>query len=471
MPKSSVATLDLRDQAKNYSSRKGTKIDRIVVHHMAGKLTWQQCLAAFKSRNGSATYIIDKDGVCAYVVDEQYRPWTTSTAVIDNRAITIEVANDETGGDWHVSDRNYAILLDLLTDICKRYGLTLTYTGNKATSVLQAHRWWSSTLCPGPYLYGKFPEIATEVQRRLKEDNSKMTTLKNGFSTFTANGVTCGVYKGKYIGLIVPDKPAQLKDMDAPVYILSKAGNDLFEMTGSDANAAGTIYGPYCSIDGKAGQPADPTNYLVFLIDKDGKLTHGEWDGQYRDPASIAYMCSPQAIFSTDGIRYAHYRGSKAYTSSWYQAFIVHFTDGTYGNGVSRGAVQPKYIWQALQSMGADVVAFMDGGSGSVGSAQMLYWDGTKMTAYQSSGRAVADITVIYNKAVDSKTAEDAADSGAEDASAAEIAALKAQVEGLTAQLETATKEAETAKSDRDAAKAEASALEEKIKKIREIVA
>ena len=293
------------------------------------------------------------------------------------------------------------------------------------------------------------------------------TMTKNGFTEFKAGGVTCGIYKGAHIGLIVPDKPAQLKDMDTSVYILSKAGNNLFEMGGSGGNAYGTIYGPYCSIDGKAGQPADSTNYLFFMVGKDGKLTHGEWDGKYRDPASIAYMCSPQAIFSTDGIRYAHYRGSKAYTSAWYQAFVVHFTDGTYGNGVSRSAVQPKYIWQALQSMGADVVAFMDGGSGGVGSAQMLYWDGAKMATYQSSGRAVADITVIYNNVV----GESAAESPAESTDTAEIAALKAQVEGLSAQLETATKEAETAKSDRDAAKAEAAALEEKIKKIREIVA
>lgn len=281
------------------------------------------------------------------------------------------------------------------------------------------------------------------------------TMIANGFTEFQAGGVTCGVYKGKYIGLIVPDKPAQLKDMDAPVYILSKAGNDLFEMTGSDANAAGTIYGPYCSIDSKAGQPADPTNYLVFLVDKDGKLTHGEWDGQYRDPATIAYMCSPQAIFSIDGIRYAHYRGSKSYTSSWYQAFVVHFTDGSYGNGVSKGAVQPKYIWQALQNMGADVVAFMDGGSGGVGSAQMLYWDGTKMATYQSSGRAVADITVIYNKTVGGSTAEST--------DTAEIAALKAQVEGLSAQLETVTSEAEKAKSERDTATAKAKKYEDAI--------
>ena len=47
------------------------------------------------------------------------------------------------------------------------------------------------------------------------------------------------------------------------------------------------------------------------------------------------------------------------------------------------------------------MVAFLDGGSGGIGSAQQLYWDGSKMPEYQSSGRAVADITVIYNNAVE----------------------------------------------------------------------
>ncbi|MDD5880990.1 hypothetical protein [Stecheria intestinalis] len=292
--------------------------------------------------------------------------------------------------------------------------------------------------------------------------------IGNGFHQFKANGVTCSVYKGKHIGLIVPDKPAQLMDMDAEVQILSKCGNDLYEMTGSAANPAGQIYGPYSAIDHKkSGQPADSKNYLYFQVDNDGKVSYGDWDGVYRDPDGIEYLCSPQSIFSDSGIKYALYRGSAAYTAAWYWAYVVHFSDGTFGNGVSRGAVQPKYIWQALRELGADVVAFMDGGSGGIGSAQQLYWDGSKMTTYQSSGRAVADITVIYNKAVGGTSTERPTES----TDAAKIAALKAQVEGLSAQLEAAAKEAETAKSDRDAVKAEAAALEEKIKKIREIVA
>ena len=226
--------------------------------------------------------------------------------------------------------------------------------------------------------------------------------IGNGFHEFKANGVTCSVYKGTHIGLIVPDKPAQLKDMDADVQILSKCGNDLFEMAGSAANQAGQIYGPYSSIDHKkSGQPTDSKNYLYFIVDTDGKVSYGDWDGAYRDPSGIAYLCSPQSIFSDSGIKYALYRGSAAYTAAWYWAYIVHFSDGTFGNGVSRGAVQPKYIWQALRELGADVVAFMDGGSGGIGSAQQLYWDGSKMSEYQSSGRAVVDITVIYNSSIE----------------------------------------------------------------------
>ena len=226
--------------------------------------------------------------------------------------------------------------------------------------------------------------------------------IDSGFHEFKANGVTCSVYKGTHIGLIVPDKPMQLRDMDADVAILSKAGNDLFEMSGGNGNEVGQIYGPYSSIDHKkSGQPDDAKNYLYFMADTDGKLTYGDWDGVYRDPAGISYLCSPQSIFSDSGIKYALYRGSAAYTAAWYWAYVVHFSDGTYGNGVSRGAVQPKYIWQALRDLGADVVAFLDGGSGGIGSAQQLYWDGSKMAEYQSSGRAVADITVIYNSTIE----------------------------------------------------------------------
>lgn len=50
---------------------------------------------------------------------ERDRSWCTSSSSNDNRAITIEVANDggaDTG--WHVSDKALESLIDLLVDIC-----------------------------------------------------------------------------------------------------------------------------------------------------------------------------------------------------------------------------------------------------------------------------------------------------------------------------------------------------------------
>lgn len=37
-----------------------------------------------------------------------------------NQAVTIEVANDENGGEWHVSDESYQALIELCEDICRR---------------------------------------------------------------------------------------------------------------------------------------------------------------------------------------------------------------------------------------------------------------------------------------------------------------------------------------------------------------
>ena len=393
MPKSSVATLDLRDQAKNYSSRKGTKIDRIVVHHMAGKLTWQQCLAAFKSRNGSATYIIDKDGVCAYVVDEQYRPWTTSTAVIDNRAITIEVANDETGGDWHVSDRNYAILLDLLTDICKRYGLTLTYTGNKATSVLQAHRWWSSTLCPGPYLYGKFPEIATEVQRRLKEDNSKMTIPK-GYSKQTINNHAYMIYRqkdGQKIGVLSAGgknlKAISAHDSPDALIYAKIGGSNFFQMAqGADF---GTHYGDEVSPLNGVYQIVPTQNTTIYYNLETGK--YGNCTGYYPDKSENVF--SPSVVFHDGTYEYAKMVGvNHVNTASIYTA-LIRLKDGTYIMTLSASTTTPKTMYNDFRSIdGFESMAVLDGG----GSAQMQAWHDGKMDSVRVTSRLLPSVVAFY---------------------------------------------------------------------------
>ena len=145
------------------------KIDTITIHHMATIATAEACAASFlpASRKASANYCIGNDGSVALSVPEEYRSWCSSSYENDNRAITIEVSNDGRAPDWHVGDVAMEKLLALCVDICRRNGIErLNYTGD-TTGNLTKHKWFQSTLCPGPYLESKFPWIAEEVNRRL----------------------------------------------------------------------------------------------------------------------------------------------------------------------------------------------------------------------------------------------------------------------------------------------------------------
>jgi len=153
----------------NCNKPRNHNIDTITIHHMAGNLTVEQCGSVFAptSRKASSNYGIGTDGRVGLYVDEANRSWCSSSYANDNRAITIEVANDQIGGNWHVSDTALEKLIDLCVDICKRNGITkLNYTGNKSGN-LTMHKWFAATACPGPYLESKFLYISQEVNAKL----------------------------------------------------------------------------------------------------------------------------------------------------------------------------------------------------------------------------------------------------------------------------------------------------------------
>ena len=91
----------------NSTNPRSNSISKITIHHMAGNLTIEQCGQGFsnKKRQASSNYGIDSDGRIGLYVDEANRSWASSNRVNDNQAVTIEVANDEVGGNWHVSDK------------------------------------------------------------------------------------------------------------------------------------------------------------------------------------------------------------------------------------------------------------------------------------------------------------------------------------------------------------------------------
>ena len=171
MIKSSLTSRVVEASTKNYSQgRSGYKVCKITPHHMAGVLSAKRCGELFQNpkRQASSNYGIGNDGEIACYVGEENRAWTSSSKTNDCQAITIEVSNCEYGGEWKISNKAWASLVNLCVDICKRYNFKLTYDGTKNGS-LTRHNMFANTSCPGQYLQSRFQELADTVNSKLEE--------------------------------------------------------------------------------------------------------------------------------------------------------------------------------------------------------------------------------------------------------------------------------------------------------------
>lgn len=183
-------------------------IDKITIHHAAGKVSVETMgnIFAPASREASSNYGIGTDARVGLYVDEKHRAWTSGSAANDYRAVTIEVANDTIGGNWHVSDKVLAKLIVLCADICKRNGIKkLNYTGN-ASGNLTLHKFFQATACPGPYLESKMKYIADEVNKRItvmyriRKSWKDAASQKGAYSSLVSAKAECDkAGKGYYV--------------------------------------------------------------------------------------------------------------------------------------------------------------------------------------------------------------------------------------------------------------------------------
>ena len=150
-------------------------IDTITIHCYVGQVTAKQGCDYFATttRKASCNYVVGRDGSIGLCVPEGDRSWCSSSASNDNRAVTIECASDTTH-PYAVTDQAFNALIDLITDICTRNGITkLLWEGDPALigqvdrQNMTVHRWFANKACPGDYLYNKHGEIATAVNARL----------------------------------------------------------------------------------------------------------------------------------------------------------------------------------------------------------------------------------------------------------------------------------------------------------------
>lgn len=160
----------------NHSGKRTQAISKITPHHMSGNLSIETCGKVFapKSRKASSNYGIGSDGRVGLYVDEANRPWTSSSAYNDQRAVTIEIANSQCGGNWPVSGAAWNTLVDLCVDIIRRNpGIKradgrpgLNYTGDRNGS-LTKHKMFSNTDCPGTYLDRRMKDLEKAVNAKL----------------------------------------------------------------------------------------------------------------------------------------------------------------------------------------------------------------------------------------------------------------------------------------------------------------
>lgn len=161
--------------ARYHGGPRTHKIDTITIHVLVAQWTAKQGCDYFANvtKKSSPNYVVGKDGSIGLSVDEANRSYCSSNAANDQRAITIEVASDMTH-PYAVTDKAYAALIDLVTDICKRNGIKeLKWQGDKSLvgqvnkQNMTVHRWFANKACPGDYLYSRHGEIAAEVNKRL----------------------------------------------------------------------------------------------------------------------------------------------------------------------------------------------------------------------------------------------------------------------------------------------------------------
>lgn len=188
--------VDFTRISPNKTSPRNHAIDTVTIHCVVGQLTVEALGAGFAptARKASSNYGIGHDGRIGMYVEEKDRSWCSSNASNDNRAITIEVASDNTY-PYAVNDTAYKSLINLLADICQRNNIKkLLWKDDKSLigqvdkQNMTLHRWFASTECPGEYLYKKHAQIASDVNARLeteKAPESPSTSVKDEPANYT----------------------------------------------------------------------------------------------------------------------------------------------------------------------------------------------------------------------------------------------------------------------------------------------
>lgn len=166
-------------------------ISRLTIHHVVGLLSVEAIAAEFcGARLASSNYGIGADGRVGLYVPESCRSWASNSWDNDQRAVTIECADERTY-PWKFPDVVYNRLIELCVDICRRNGKRkLLWLGSKSKAlsyrpkddemVLTLHKWFSATQCPGVWMEQRMGDLADRVNALLGTPDTAETEKTEG---------------------------------------------------------------------------------------------------------------------------------------------------------------------------------------------------------------------------------------------------------------------------------------------------
>ena len=163
MSNSALTKKHIPSPSTNHWGARKEKIKKIIVHHAAAVVSAEALanLFANPARKASATYVIGNDGTIIRCLDENITPGTSGGYDADKDAVTIEVSNSASGGQWPVSNAVLQSLIKLCADIAKRNSLGNLVKGKN----LCWHSMYQATACPGQYLLSQMDYIAAEANK------------------------------------------------------------------------------------------------------------------------------------------------------------------------------------------------------------------------------------------------------------------------------------------------------------------
>jgi hypothetical protein len=151
-------------------SRNGQPINGVVIHHVAGT-NGLRYVANANTRNSHPTYHIANSGAVTGIVNPSRRPYSTG-GTPDPNAVTFEIDNSSTGGDWPTS----AAALDSLIDVIVFHasqspragkGFARNIKGQTQSEFFIAwHSQYKATACPGPFIMSQLDYIVSECNKR-----------------------------------------------------------------------------------------------------------------------------------------------------------------------------------------------------------------------------------------------------------------------------------------------------------------